>query len=42
VHRRLDVFLTASAVAVFHRGERVASHIRSAAKAHLDDGLHVK
>jgi transposase len=34
VHRRLDVFLTASAVAVFHRGERVASHIRSAAKAH--------
>lgn len=34
VHRRLDVFLTATAVAIFHQGERVASHPRSAAKAH--------
>jgi hypothetical protein len=34
VHQRLDVFLTATAVAIFHRGERVASHPRSAAKAH--------
>jgi transposase len=33
VHQRVDVFLTAAAVAVFHNGERVASHIRSAAKA---------
>ena len=31
VHRRLDVFLTATAVAIFHQGERVASHPRSAA-----------
>jgi transposase len=34
VRQRVDVFLTATAVAVFHRGERVASHLRSAAKAH--------
>ena len=34
VHQRVDVFLTATAVAIFHRGERVASHPRSAAKAH--------
>jgi transposase len=34
VHRRVDVFLTATAVAIFHHGERVASHPRSAAKAH--------
>ena len=34
VHQRLDVFLTATAVAIFHHGERVASHPRSAAKAH--------
>ena len=34
VHQRLDVFLTATAVTVFHNGERVASHARSAAKAH--------
>ena len=34
VQQRVDVFLTATAVAVFHRGERVASHPRSAAKAH--------
>jgi hypothetical protein len=34
VHRRLDVFLTATAVAIFHHRERVASHPRSAAKAH--------
>ncbi len=34
MHQRLDVFLTATAVAIFHRGERVASHPRSAAKAH--------
>ena len=33
VQQKLDVFVTASAVAVFHRGERVASHPRSAAKA---------
>ncbi len=31
---RLDVFLTATAVAIFHHGGRVASHPRSAAKAH--------
>jgi transposase len=34
VQHKLDVFPTATAVAVFHRGERVASHCRSAAKAH--------
>jgi transposase len=34
VHQRLDVFLTATAVTIFHNGERVASHPRSAAKAH--------
>jgi len=34
VQQKLDVFLPATAVAVFHRGERVASHLRSAAKAH--------
>ncbi len=34
VQQRVDVFLTATAVAVFHQGERVASHRRSAAKAH--------
>ncbi len=34
MQQKLDVFLTATAVAVFHQGERVASHIRSAAKAH--------
>jgi len=34
VQQRADVFLTATPVAVFHRGERVASHRRSAAKAH--------
>jgi transposase len=34
VQQKLDVFLTATAVAVFHQGERVASHVRSAAKAH--------
>jgi len=34
MHRRLDVFLTATAVAIFHQGERIASHPRSAAKAH--------
>jgi transposase len=34
VHQRLDVFLTATAVAIFHHGGRVASHPRSAAKAH--------
>ena len=34
VQQRVDVFLTATAVAVFHRGGRVASHPRSAAKAH--------
>ena len=34
VHQRVDVFLTATAVTVFHRGARVASHPRSAAKAH--------
>jgi transposase len=34
LQQRVDVFLTAMAVAVFHRGERVASHPRSAAKAH--------
>jgi hypothetical protein len=33
VQQKLDVFVTASTVAVFHRGERVASHLRSAAKA---------
>jgi hypothetical protein len=33
VHQRVDVFLTATAVAVFHNGERVASHLRSTAKA---------
>ncbi len=33
VQHKLDVFLTATAVAVFHHGERVASHLRSAAKA---------
>jgi transposase len=32
VQQRVDVFLTATAVAVFHRGQRVASHRRSAAK----------
>jgi transposase len=31
--QKLDVFVTATAVAVFHRGERVASHRRSAATA---------
>ena len=34
LHQRVDVFLSATAVAIFHRGERVASHLRSAAKAH--------
>jgi transposase len=34
LQQRVDVFLTATAVTVFHRGERVASHPRSAAKAH--------
>ena len=34
VGQRVDVFLTATAVTVFHRGERVASHPRGAAKAH--------
>jgi transposase len=34
VQQRLDVFVTAAAVAVFHRGERVASHRRSTAKGH--------
>jgi transposase len=34
VHQRVDVFLTATAVTVFHRGAPVASHPRSAAKAH--------
>jgi transposase len=34
VHQRLDVFLTATTVAIFHRGERVASHPRGTAKAH--------
>jgi transposase len=33
VQHKLDVFVTATAVAVFHRGERVASHRRSAATA---------
>ena len=33
VQQKLDVFVTATAVAVFHRGERVASHHRSAATA---------
>jgi transposase len=33
VGQRVDVFLTATAVAVFHQGGRVASHRRSAAKA---------
>jgi transposase len=33
VQQKLDIFVTASTVAVFHRGERVASHRRSAAKA---------
>jgi transposase len=33
VQQRVDVFLTATAAAVFHNGERVASHIRSTAKA---------
>jgi len=32
VQQRLDVFVTTTAVAVFHRGERIASHHRSAAK----------
>jgi transposase len=34
VQQKLDVFVTASAVAVFHRGERVASHRRSTATGH--------
>lgn len=34
LRQRVDVFLTATAVAIFHRGERVASYSRSAAKAH--------
>ena len=34
VQQRVDVFLTATAGAVFHNGGRVASHRRSAAKAH--------
>ena len=34
LQQRVDVFLTATAVAVFHNGGRVASHRRSAAKAH--------
>src|SRR5258707_11563286 len=34
VHRRLDVFLTATAVAIFPHRERGASHPRSAPKAH--------
>jgi transposase len=34
VRQRVDVFLTAAAVAIFHRGARVASHPRSTAKAH--------
>jgi transposase len=33
VQQKLDVFVTATTVAVFHRGERVASHRRSAATA---------
>jgi transposase len=32
VQQKLDVFVTAAAVAAFHRGERVASHPRSTAK----------
>ncbi len=34
VQQRVNVSPTATAVAVFHQGERVASHRRSAAKAH--------
>jgi transposase len=34
LQQRVDVFLTATTVAVFHRGERVASHRRSATKVH--------
>jgi transposase len=34
LRQRVDVFLSVTAVAIFHRGERVASHPRSAAKAH--------
>ena len=34
VHQRVDVFLTTTAVAIFHHGTRVASHLRSAAKGH--------
>jgi transposase len=33
VHERLDVFLTATAVTVFTRNERVASHVRSFRRA---------
>jgi transposase len=33
VQQRVDVFLTATAVAIFRNGERVASHLRSTAKA---------
>jgi hypothetical protein len=34
VHKKVDVFLTATAVTVFYKGDRVASHVRSRAKAH--------
>lgn len=34
VHKKVDVFLTATAVTVFYKGDRVASHARSVAKAH--------
>lgn len=33
VHKRVEVFLTPTAVTVFHAGERVATHARSPAKA---------
>lgn len=33
VHKRVEVFLTPTAVTVFHAGERVATHARSTAKA---------
>ena len=32
VHKRVEVFATPATVAIFHRGERVASHPRSGAK----------
>ena len=34
VHKKVDVFLTVTAVTVFYKGDRVASHARSMAKAH--------